>query len=551
MDSLRWLVAGCSLWLGAVSLAKGEVPNLKALFPAGGQAGSSFKLTANGRLEAAARLTAHMPAISFLPTGQKGEWQVTVAADATPGLHLVYAFNAEGASEPRWFSVGALPEMVEVEPNDEAGKPQKIEKLPVCVNARLEKAGDVDGFQVQLDAGQTLTGVMEGYALGSGVDLIAHVMDDKGVRLMTASDGRNLDPVIRFEAPRAGLYTVQVAGFAHPPAADVRFTGGAAVVYRLHLSKGAVTTQVFPPVVATSGTTKVERVGSGIDPKKAEVTVNAVRPSLTERVAEIRVADALLPIQVLTAAKAATVEKEPNETKEQATPIQVGVVAGRIQTKEDRDRYAITLKKGEAMQARVWSKALGLPLDAQLTVEGPDGKKIATSDDQSERVPDPLVVWTAAVDGVYQIVVSDLFSQGNAQKAYALEVGAPIPGAGLEVTLTDAKPLSLVAGKTLSLKVKIKRGSGDKRELVARVSGLPAGVYAAEVAVPEKGGEVELILKAAEMAPLGYAMIGVEVWTKAEPFQVVAAQAPLRGESLRGSSLLDFTTTLWLTVKGS
>jgi hypothetical protein len=155
-------------------------------------------------------------------------------------------------------------------------------------------------------------------------------------------------------------------------------------------------------------------------------------------------------------------------------------------------------------------------------------------------------VWTAAVDGVHQVVVEDLFHQGGADKAYVLEIRSPLPA--YEATMAEAKPLKVAAGKTISLKVNVKPLNGFKDPLVVRVSGLPVGVHAPEVAVPEKGGEVEVkLIVAANAAPSGQ-VIQVSVWTKAEPWPHQQAKAPLRGESLRGTSLLDSTAQLWLTV---
>ena len=527
-------------------LVHAEAPKLEALFPAGGQVGSSFVVTASGRIEADAHLWTDTTGVYLVPNGKKREWQVTLTPEAKPGLFLIHAANADGASEPRWFSIGTLPEVAEVEPNDEAGKGQPMDTLPVCVNARLDKSGDMDGYRVKLAAGQTLVARVEAYSLGSGVDMMAHVLDEQGVRVLTASDDRNLDPLIVFKAAKAGIYTVQVAGFAHPPAADVRFTGGQTVVYRLQLTQGPTVTQVFPAAVAETGKTELELVGSNLDPKKTKHVVDAALLTRDGDIGLILPPGLLAPVQVLITPKAASTEKEPNNNQETAMPIQAGAVGGRIADKNDVDRYAVAMKTGDKLQARVVAKRLGLPLDALLKIEGPDGKLITTADDQSEQLPDPQAVWTAALDGVHQVVVEDLFHQGGPDKAYVLEVRPPLPA--YEVTMAEAKPLKVTAGKTISLKVTVKLLNGFKDPLVVRVSGLPAGVHAPEVAVPEKGGEVEVKLTAASNAMPSGQLIQVSVWTKAEPGLHQQAKGPLRGESLRGTSLLDSTPQFWLAV---
>jgi hypothetical protein len=536
-----------AILLGTIP-ASAEAPKLEALFPAGGQAGSSFVLTASGRVEADARLWTSVPGVHFVPNGKKREWQVTLAADAPRGLHLVHCANADGASEPRWFSIGSLPESTEAEPNDEVARPQSVEKLPATINARLDKSGDVDGYAVKLDAGQTLVAAVEAYSIGSGTDMLANLMDEKGTRLHTASDSRNLDPLLVFKAPKSGRYIVQLAGFAHPPAADVRFTGGSTLVYRLHLSAGPVVTQIHPAAVASAGRTEAELTGHNLDPKKTRLTLEAKEMRREGDLGFVMPPGALQPLQVVVTARPAAVEKEPNNKRDQATALQAGgAVGGRITDKADVDRFAIPMKKGEKLQARLFAKRIGMPLDALLKVEAPDGRLLTSADDESEQRPDPVVTWTAAVDGPHHLVVEDLFHQGGADKAYVIEVSAPSPG--FEVTLADAKPVVIEAGKSVSLKATVKLLNGFKEPLVARVANLPPGVAAPDVAVPEKGGEVEIKLQAATNAPRGGQPVQVEIWSRNAPFASRPAIAPLRGENKRGTSPLDDTPQVWLTVK--
>jgi hypothetical protein len=103
-------------------------------------------------------------------------------------------------------------------------------------------------------------------------------------------------------------------------------------------------------------------------------------------------------------------------------------------------------------------------------------------------------------------------------------------------------------GKTASIKVKVVLANGWKEALVARVHGLPDGVFAAEVPVPEKGGEFDIVLNAAVNATPGTSPAVVSVWTKASPPIVASAQYPVRGDTMRGSSDTDFRREIWVTV---
>ncbi len=541
------LAAFLSLWLLAPgALLHAEAPKLESLFPAGGQAGSSFTLAATGKLDDNVRLWTDAPGLYLVPTGKKNQWQATLTAQAQSGLHLVYAVNDDGVSGPRWFSTSRLPELAETESNNEPGNGQLLAKLPVCINARLGEKGDVDNYRVALETGQTLVALVEAYALGSPVDILAHVLNPEGQRVLTASDGRNLDPVFVYKAEKAGIYTVQIAGFIHPPAADVRFTGGPAVVYRLHLSTGPVVTGSYPAAVAKTGKTEVELVGYNLDPKKLKLTAEASMIRGSGNNAVIFPPDAIQPVQVLATGKPATLEKEPNNSADQATPVEIGTVAGLISAKTDVDRFVVTQKKGEKLQARLYAQDLGLPLDATLRVEGPDGKVLISSIDQGAQA-DPGVSWTAAADGPHQIIVEDQFHRGGPHHHYLLEIGLPTPT--YAVTLPERKPVLLEAGKTVGVKINVKPLLGFKGPLVARVSGLPAGVHAADVAVPVKGGDIEIKLQAASNAPAATQPITFQVWTTAEPATQVTADYPLHGEEVRGTTLKDRASWLWLRVR--
>ena len=522
-----------------------DPPKLEALFPAGGRAGTNVAVAASGRVDDA-RLVSPTPGLQFVPTGKKREWQAHIETGTPAGLHLVYAVNAEGASAPRWFSVGTLPELAETEPNHEAGKGMALDKLPVCVNARLDTGGDVDHFHVDLKAGQSLAGLVEAYALGSPVDVMLHILDASGTRVFTASDGRNLDPDFVFTAAKAGRHTIQIAGFVHPPQANVSFTGGSTTVYRLHLSTGPVVRHAQPAALAATGKTALKLSGVGLDAKTSSFSAEAPSGAQPGEVVLLQPPNALQPLQMRVSTAAPQAEKEPNEKQEQATTVQPGAVAGLIAARGDTDRFALTLKKGDKLQASVWARRLGLPLDATLRVEDPTGKVLSEVADVGDEA-DPTLSWTAAADGVHQIVVSDQFQLGEPDGHYVLEVGPAVPG--VEAQLPDAKPIALERGKTAALKLTVKRLNGHKEPLVVRVAGLPAGVHAAEVTVPEKGGEVELKLQAAANAPAGGAVVRLQVWSAGDSPRVLPVLAPLRGEDRRGTSLLDHAETLWLQVR--
>ncbi len=536
------------LLAGTAFAAKKATPPSITLFPAGAQRGTTSTLTLSGKVEGdGIGIAIDCPGVllTLLP---KNQVQVTVAPDAPLGLHLVHVFNDNGASDPRWFSIGDLPEVPEKEPNDALTAAMPIDKLPVCINGQLEKRGTADLFSIKLDAGQTLTAIVEGYALGSLVDPILELRDEHNTLVATEHDGRNLDPVMSYKATKAGRYILQLAGFAHPPAADVNFVGGSGITYRLHLSASAAALRVFPAAVSQTSKTKLDVIGSSIGDKDKTLDFDGSR--LVTPIALIKPTNAIVPIPV--AVTDTTVLRETGTSHDFATAMPLAIpscVGGRIAKPGEADFYAFDAKKGSYTNVRLLAKALGLHLDAALAIIDKDGKELATNDDAAEG-EDPLISWKAPADGRYAVRVTDLFGKGGDDAEYVLQLGPGEETFG--ATISTKATLAIEAGKTAEIKAKLKRVNGYAGELVARVQGLPAGVTCADLDAPKKTGEeFTLKLQAASNAIAFNGPISVVLWTKEvkdKPLLSRTATLDLRGENRRGSSTLDVTERVWLTV---
>lgn len=528
-------VSGLSVLAGAMALfsaAQAAVPSLKSVFPAGGQRGTTVEVTLEGGLEKG-MVWVEGGGVTFTPPTDKGLTKAMIALEAEPGLRLLRVFNAEGVSEPVRFMVGTLSEVIEVKPNQAPIQAPLFEPLPVWINGRIDRAGELDHFAFQLKKGQTIRIEMYAYTLGSPIDPLLHVLDEKGTRLATASDGRNLDPMVTFTAPADGRYTVQLAGFVHPPASEVSFTGGGTVVYRLLLHPGPLATGVYPAVVAPPTFT---RRGLGL----------AKHLPLGERLQKVWVPDGVLPVEVLAAAASPQVEVEPNDVADKATVLAAvpAVVGGVMEKGADRDRFAFPVKKGQKLRAEIFAQRLGLPLDATLKVFDEAGKSLGVSEDQKD-VADPAFSWTVAADGIHQVEVADQFHRGGEGNDYVLEVAEVTPS--FEATLAEGKPLKVVRGKKLELKVNVKLLDGWKEPLLVRVLGLPAPLSVKEVSVPEKGGDVTVAIEPAGDVVPGTHPFALVITTR-DGAQSKVATFDLRGENRRGTSQSDRDETLWLTV---
>jgi hypothetical protein len=526
--------------------AKAAAPTLTGVTPFAANPGTTVPVKFAGKLDGSgAQVWCDDPAVHFTPPDASGASTAIVGAGARPGLHLLRFVNAEGATLPVRFAIGPLPLVEEKEPNDEPSAPQSVASLPAWIQGRLEKAGDVDGYSITLKKDVPVYLKVDGYALGSPVDLILHILDPKGIKLATLSDARNLDPEGFFTPPEDGKYTLQIAGFAHPPTADINFTGAATCAYQIAVHTGPVADRVFPAAIPAQGKVTVQRRGLCIPNTEPPVEAAPNPISGAGDIALLFPKDALAPISVLRTKHPILVTPEAAQTEPAAiTPPMV--VAGALAKAGDSAAYKFTMKKGERLTARFWSRSIGLGIEGDLTVQNPGGQQVAASPNPTDIFSEPSVTWTAAVEGEHTLLVRDLFQRGGSRCEFVIEVAPPAPAFSVE--LLEGKPVRVEAGKTLSLKAKATLSNGWNTPLLLRASGLPEGVYAAEVPVPEKGGEFEIPLLTASNAPIGTAQIYFSAWTKATPPTFVGVAYPLRGELKRGDSISDAARDLWLTV---
>lgn len=532
--------------LCATGPAVAAFPTLTGVSPNAFHPGTSVAVKFAGKLDGPGRrVWCDDPAITFSLPDAGGGATAVVAPDAAPGLHLVRFVNSEGATLPVRFAVGPLPLIEEKEPNDDVTAPQPVSKLPAWIQGRLEKANDVDGFALTLKKGVTVLCKADAYSLGSPVDMHLHLLDQRGTKLATSSDNQNLDPELSFTPAEDGVFLLQVAGFGHPPSSDINFTGSALCVYQLSVSDAAMVQRVYPAAIPAEGKASVKTLGQALKSEGATVELSPLRLTGFADLGTVFPKGAAAPIAVVRARHPIQPPAEASlENPAVHTP--PFVTGGRLANPGASAAYRVSMKKGERLQARFWSRTIGLGLDGDLTVKNPAGEQVAANPNPSDVFQEPAVAWTASADGDYTVVVRDLFQRGGPSAEFVLELAAPAPGYSID--LADGKPLRIDAGKTLAVKAKATFTNGWKEPLVVRLAGLPEGVFAPEVAVPEKGGDFEISLQAAANAPAATGAASVSVWTKATPPTMLGVAFPLRSELRRGVSQSDFARDLWITV---
>ena len=170
--------------------------------------------------------------------GSSFEEEASIPADASE-FHMLFATTQEAAVSGNLFRAVNMDNTLEVEPNDALA--QATPAAPgeqTAVNGIIEKPGDVDYFKLTLKKGQKLLVQGFGQALGSPLDMVVNVQNEKGGNITGNDDGggtRRLDSRFSVDIPADGTYFVRVA--------DHLERGGANFVYRVEL--GAAPKELF------------------------------------------------------------------------------------------------------------------------------------------------------------------------------------------------------------------------------------------------------------------------------------------------------------------
>lgn len=549
---LRYLAVLVCFSFSVDSLQAQPVPRLNVLSPAGGQVGTEVKVVLTGTdldevtslLIAPAGLTAERtpdPAKkgSFLPNA----FTIKIPKETVPGTFDVRAVGSWGATNPRAFVVGELPEHAEKEPNNDVPQAQSI-PLNSTVNGVIQSPADVDYYSVSCKANETVIVHVLAESMDSRLEPDVRVFQASG-KLITANRPRSVpDGICTFTAPADGLYLIRICAHAH-------VEGNPESFYRLSVSTRPWIEAIYPGLVepgkATSGTIWGYNLPGGTaDPsfvvngqplQKLNVTLT---PPADAHAAQQLQGQCWIPsfrssldgffyrtrnaagwsnsVHVTYAHAPVIVEAADHGTAAKAQPITLPCeLAGRIERRNDRDWYAFTGKANEVISLDAFAERLGVPVDLYFALYRENGTLISEYDDQSDpvlyhrfygRTDDPSVRVTLPADGKYHLLVSsrDATLRGDPRLMYRISLNKPRPD--FRVVAADANPVNpgtirlVPGGKQLADLVVFRRG-GFTGPITIGVEGLPAGVTCESNSIPAGANTGLIVFSATDKAAVG------------------------------------------------
>lgn len=485
------------------------------------------------------------------------QFTVKIGADVPPGCYEVRAVGKYGVSNPRAFLVGSAVEVLEKEPNENFETAQEV-PLDSVVNGRSNRGSDLDYYLFTAKAGQRVLIECRARPLDSRLDAALAVYDASGRELAREYDGSLHDTLVDFKVPADGSYTIKLHDFI--------YGGGDEYAYRLSLSTQPRVDFVFPPAGLPGGKSLYRIYGRNlpggepapdvtIDGKPLDVVAEMIElpegAAATELPASTLIEpteasiDAMPyrlqtahgpaePVLIGFASAPIVAEQEPNDEAQKAQKLLPPCeCAGQFYPQGDQDWFTFEAKQGQKYVIEVISQRQGSIADPFLLVEqlstDKQGKEIVkelkSEDDAGEaaadpdfntRHDDPVYRFTAPADGVYRVLVRDLYfsSRGDPRFVYRLAIRPEQPDFRLVAMpkFSGSQPNAnqqasvvwsplLRKGGTDLIEVVALRRDGFDGEIAITAEDLPAGVTAEPASIPSGASMTTLVLKAAEDAP--------------------------------------------------
>lgn len=442
--------------------------------------------------------------------------EITIAADAAPGVYELRLQTPAGLSNPLVFVVGTLPETTTPAATVTNSPPRRANAaavkrsppvevaLPALVNGQI-LPGEIDAVRFAARRGQQLV-----CSLGAR-SLIPYLADavpgwfQAALRLRDAQ-GREIafaddyqfrpDPVLACTIPADGTYTLEIH--------DAIYRGREDFVYRLTVGELPFIQSVYPLGAARQATTSVALRGWNLPAERLAIETGD-RPAGPMLLTVRRAGHVSNGVRFAVGAGA-----ELNEDEERTAPQAIAlptVVNGRIARPDESDIYRFTGRAGDHLVAEIFARRLDSPLDSRLELHGPDGRLLAANDDTDDpdeglitHHADSRLLTQLPADGDYTLTVHDTQHHGGPDHAYRLALHSVAPDFALRVT---PSAVNLPAGGSAVVTVHALRRDGFTGAIELALDGPAAGFRLDGARIPAGADSVQLTLSAAPNQPTG------------------------------------------------
>jgi len=456
--------------------------------------------------------------------------KVVIDAAAAPGEQEIRLATPNALSNPLRFCVGTLPEI-----SRPAAKPANPDldkyleriggapaltgtpkhearvELPVTINGQIMPGG-VDRYQFYARQGQHLIIAVNARSLipyladavPGWFEATLTLLDGKGAEVASAERYRfRPDPVLHFEVPRDGMYTVVLH--------DSIFRGREDFVYRLTLGELPFVTGIFPLGGPAGEKTGVTLTGWNLAETNLTLDNTAASPGVIALPGNYFNAP---PFAVDDLPECLASDANATVATAQAVTLPV-IINGRIRQPGRQNVYQFAGHAGETIVAEVYARRLDSPLDSFLRLTDAAGKQLAFNDDFEDKGSglnthhaDSYLTNTLPADGTYFIHVTDTQGGGGPDYAYRLRISEPRPDFALRLVPSS---LSLRAGMSLPVTVFALRRDGFTNAITLELKDAPKGFSLSGARIGDNQDKAQFTLKApaqATEAPVAITVAG-------------------------------------------
>jgi hypothetical protein len=291
-------------------------------------------------------------------------------SDLKRGAYEFSVKNADSESGKIKVYVDDLPQAFEAENRDTPGASPTL-KLPVSFWGIIERPADDDEITFEASKGDSLVFDLAARSIGSKANVLLTLMDERGSVLAANNGFDGDDPLMQFLISAKGKYRLRIG--------DRTEAGSKEHFYRLSIGTFPVVVGFFPLGVPANKETEVELIGFNLAPRSS-VHVKAESPGEIEVPLDQKYRARRLS-KVLVVDGPELVEKEPNDSITNATPLTVGsAIDGRIEPKFGRpvdvDIYEFEARRDQTLVLETDASRRGSPIDTKIEVLYPNGKQV-------------------------------------------------------------------------------------------------------------------------------------------------------------------------------
>lgn len=429
--------------------------------------------------------------------------RLTVALEAELGKREIRFLTENAISNPIWLHLDRWIETRESEPNNLVAT-DVVGRLPIVINGQI-MPGDVDRFRLEAKAGMHLVVQVAARdvipyladAVPGWFQAVVRILDEAGDEVSFAdSFYYRQDPMLHFEVPRDGRYTIEIR--------DALFRGREDFVYRMTVGEIPIITSVYPLGARVESETTVQLRGWNL--VRSEQTIQTMSRRQYQPVqwySSIQGDHSVhFPLQIDHWPE--VFEEASNDDRQTAQEISTRMtINGRIDPPGDKDVYWI--KGGGRFVAEIHARRLGSPLDSMLTLTDEDGNEIAFNDDHTDQSQamlthhaDSHLTASGSSQKNYYLTVSDVQGNGGPDFGYRLQLRAPQADYELRVV-----PSTIIAraGQVVPITVFALRTDGFDQDIDVSLIDPPLGFRIDGGLIPGSVDRVRMTLTVPETPP--------------------------------------------------